>query len=82
MLGSRQLCFLSFITLIQFLRDAAADLKLTELVTDALVLQQGWVVEGVPAVQDPGVAAQRGDAAQRQHRVVDKQRGRLLPQPG
>lgn len=56
--------------------------KLTELVADALVLQQRRVLEGVPAVQDPRVGAQGGDAAQRQHRVVYQQRGRLLPQPG
>lgn len=56
--------------------------KLTELVADALVLQQRRVVEGVPAVEDAGVPAQSGDAPQRQHRVVDEQRGRLLPQPG
>lgn len=55
--------------------------KLTELVTDALVLQQGGMVEGVPAVQDSRAAAQRSDATQRQHRVVYEQRGRLLPEP-
>lgn len=55
--------------------------KLTKLVADALVLQQGGVLEGVTAVQDPGAAAQRGDAAQRQHCVVYEQRGRLLPEP-
>lgn len=56
-------------------------LPLTELVTDALVLQQGGMLEGVPAVQDPGAPAQRGDAAQRQHRVVDEQGRRLLSEP-
>lgn len=61
-------------------RNSAA--KLTELVADALVLQQRRVVEGIPAVQDPRVGAQGGDAAQRQHRVVYQQRGRLFPQPG
>lgn len=57
------------------------DRSLTELVADALVLQQGRVFEGVPAVQDPRVPAQRSDAAQRQHCVVDEHGGRLLPQP-
>lgn len=38
------------------------------------------MLEGVPAVQDPRAAAQRGDAAQRQHRVVDEQGGRLRPE--
>lgn len=56
--------------------------KLTELVTDALILQQRRVIEGVPAIQDPRVPAQRGNAAQRQHRVVYQQRGWLFPQPG
>lgn len=55
--------------------------KLTELVTDALVLQQGGIFEGVPAVQDPRAAAQRSDAAQREHRVVYEQRGGLLSEP-
>lgn len=55
--------------------------KLTKLVADALVLQQGGVLEGVTAVQDPGAAAQRSDAAQRQHCVVYEQRGRLLSEP-
>lgn len=36
------------------------------------------MLEGVPAVQDPRAPAQRGDATQRQHRVVDEQRRRLL----
>lgn len=54
---------------------------LTELVTDALVLQQGRVLEGVTAVQDPRAPTQRSDAAQRQHRVVYEQRGRLLSEP-
>jgi len=55
--------------------------KLTELVTDALVFQQGRMFEGVPAVQDLRAAVQRSDAAQREHRVVYEQRGRLLSEP-
>lgn len=54
---------------------------LTKLVADALILQQGGVFEGVPAVQDPRASIQRSNAAQRQHRVVYKQRGRLLSEP-
>lgn len=54
---------------------------LTKLVADALVLQQGRVFEGVPAVQDPRAPAQRSDAAQRQHCVVYEQGGRLLSEP-
>lgn len=54
---------------------------LTKLVTDALVLQKCGVFEGIPAVQDPRVPAQCSDAAQRQHCVVDEQRGRLLSEP-
>lgn len=54
---------------------------LTKFITDALVLQQGGVFEGVPAVQDPRAPAQSSNAAQRQHRVVYKQRGRLLSDP-
>lgn len=54
---------------------------LTKLVADALILQQGGVFEGVPAVQDPRASIQRSNAAQRQHRVVYEQRGRLLSEP-
>lgn len=54
---------------------------LTKFVTDALVLQQRMVFEGIPAVQDPRVPAQCSNAAQRQHRVVYEQRGRLLSEP-
>lgn len=53
---------------------------LTELVADALVVQQRRVLKGVPAVEDAGVGAHRRDATQRQHGVVDQQRGRLLPE--
>lgn len=55
--------------------------RLTELVADALVAQQRRVLKGVPAVEDAGVGAHRRDAAQRQHSVVNQQRGRLLPEP-
>lgn len=54
---------------------------LTKLVTDALVLQQRGVFEGISAVQDPCVPAQCCDAAQSQHCVVYEQRGRLLSEP-
>ena len=58
--------------------------SLTELVTDALVLQQHGVLEGVPAVEDSGVAPQGGDPAKRQHGVVHQQPGGggLVPEPG
>lgn len=75
--SKQQLCAISYLS------DPTGSraVTLTELVTDALVLQQRGVLKRIPAVQDPRVAAQRGDAAQRQHRVVDEQGGRLLPEP-
>ncbi|TNN64332.1 hypothetical protein EYF80_025462 [Liparis tanakae] len=65
----------------QRLRSQSPAAELTELVADALVLQQDRMLEGVPAVQDLRAAVQRSDAAQREHRVVDEQRGRLLSEP-
>lgn len=38
--------------------------------------------EGVPAVEDPGAAAEGGDGAQRQHGVVCEQGGRLRSEAG
>lgn len=55
---------------------------LTEFVADALVLDEGWVLEGVPAVEDLRVVGERGDAAQRQDHLVHQQRSGPLAQPG
>lgn len=65
--------------MITYLKSPAA--TLTELVADALILQQGGVFEGVPAVQDPCAPAQCSDAPQRQHCVVYEQWRRLLSEP-
>lgn len=54
---------------------------LTEFVTDAFILQQGGVFEGVAAIQDPHASVQRSDATQCQHRVVYEQGGWLLSEP-
>lgn len=54
--------------------------QLTKVVADALVAQQRGMLEGVAAVQDARVGAQRRDAAQRQHRVVEQQRAGPLPE--
>lgn len=54
---------------------------LTKLVTDAVVLQQGGVFEGVPTVQDSRASPQCSNAAQCQHCVVYEQGGRLLSEP-
>lgn len=55
---------------------------LTKFVADALVLNEGGVLEGVPAVEDLRVVGERGDAAQRQDHLVRQQRSGPLAQPG
>lgn len=57
-------------------------LGFTELFADALILQQGGVFEGVPAVEDACGVVLGDDSAQSQHGVVRQQGRRLLSEPG